>query len=89
MGKRQQRYQQPFIDSSINNVVGKMGHIMLNTNQVFSGIIKNIDSLTIQLQVTGSKRLALPRKEVIEIIIDFHSPNLNAIELFLLKKLTK
>ena len=75
MGKRQLRYQQPFIDSSIINIVGKMGHISLSTNQVFSGVIISIDNITIELQVTGSKMLALPRIEVIEIIMDFQSPS--------------
>ncbi len=73
MGKRQQRYQQPNIEDYATKIVSKMCHILLNTNQVFSGIMLSIDKNTILLQVTGSKKISLATAQVIEVITDYQA----------------
>ena len=70
MGKRQQRYFQSKIVVSTPELLGRNANIILTTNEVFGGVILQIDSQKVLVKDSGNHQLTFPLGHILEIITD-------------------
>jgi hypothetical protein len=74
MAKRQSRYFTLEIEPNTNKIIGKMAHVVLNNNSVFSGKIESIQEGVVILKTAVYHTQQLPINIITELITDQETP---------------